>query len=105
VQQAKLKKAQDEEKMKNLTPKEREEFKKIGQRLTGENYSRLSKSKFFIYHTIGRTLFEQNRQLATSDAAMVEEGAVSVDLSQYDRTAALEDEEVQEEGIHFSDSD
>lgn len=53
----------------------------------------------------GKQLFEQDRNLATSDAALVEEGVTSVDVSQYDRTRALEEEEQEQEGIVFSDSE
>ncbi|PPQ79111.1 hypothetical protein CVT24_012786 [Panaeolus cyanescens] len=66
---------EEEEKVKNLTPKEREELKR-------------------------RQLFERNRNL--EDENLVEEGAVSVDFSQYDRTRQEEEEE---EGLAFSDSD
>ncbi|KAJ2937049.1 hypothetical protein H1R20_g34, partial [Candolleomyces eurysporus] len=80
-----LKKAQEEdEKLKGLTPKEREEYKKAQQRLSG------------------RQLFERNKNLDTQDEALIEEGTVSVDISQYERTR---EEEEQDEGITFSDSD
>jgi len=45
-------------------------------------------------------LFEKNRHL--EDETQLEEGAVSVDFSQYERTKA---EEHEEEGLTFSDSD
>ncbi|KAI6039053.1 hypothetical protein EDC04DRAFT_2688854 [Pisolithus marmoratus] len=72
----------EEEKLRAMTPKEREEYKKIGTRLTG------------------RQLFERNRNLAHEDDSLMEEGTVSVDISQYDRTKVDEDED----HIHFSDS-
>jgi len=79
-----IKKAQEEEeRLKNLTPKEREEWKRSTTRLSG------------------RQLFERNKIL--EDETLVEEGAVSVDVSQYERTKG-EDEE-QEEALTFSDSD
>ncbi|KAH7343478.1 ubiquitin-conjugating enzyme/RWD-like protein [Rhizoctonia solani] len=77
---------EEDEKLKTLSPKEREEWKK-------------SKSK-----PTGRQLFEKNRDLATSDATYIEEGVTSVDITQYDRTAARDDEET-DTGLHFSDSD
>ncbi|CAE6428458.1 unnamed protein product [Rhizoctonia solani] len=77
---------EEDEKLKTLTPKEREEWKK-------------SKSK-----PTGRQLFEKNRDLATSDASYIEEGVTSVDITQYDRTAVRDDEET-DTGLHFSDSD
>ncbi|KAG6818137.1 hypothetical protein H0H87_000042 [Tephrocybe sp. NHM501043] len=75
---------EDEEKIKGLTPKEKEEFKRIGSRLTG------------------RQLFERgDRNL--EDDTLLEEGTVSVDVSQYERTGIEEDQE--EEGVTFSDSE
>jgi hypothetical protein len=51
----------------------------------------------------GRQLFERDRNLATSDASLLEEGTVSVDVSQYERIMTTkEDEEAQ---LEFSDSD
>jgi len=74
---------EDEEKLKNLTPKEREEWKRAGTRLSG------------------RQLFERNRNLEEDN--LMEEGTVSVDFSQYERTKV--NEEVEEQGLDFSDSD
>ncbi|KAG9011048.1 hypothetical protein FRB94_008971 [Tulasnella sp. JGI-2019a] len=80
------KRARDEEKMRDMTGKDREEFKKIQSRLSG------------------RQLFERNKDLATSDAALVEEGVEAVDITKFERNhedaSAAEDE-----GLHFSDSD
>jgi len=73
---------EDEEHVKNMTPKEREEWRKSGTRLTG------------------RQLFERNKNL--EDESLIEEGVVSVDFSQYERTR---EEEEQEAGLTFSDSD
>jgi len=79
-----LKKLREEdEKMKNLTPKEREEWKRAGTRLTG------------------RQLFERNRNLEEDN--LMEEGTVSVDFSQYERTQAEEEDE--DDRVRFSDSD
>ncbi|KAH9934793.1 RWD-domain-containing protein [Fomitopsis serialis] len=81
-----IKKArEDEEKLRGMTAKEREEYKKLATRLSG------------------RQLFERDRTLAISDDSMIEEGVVSVDISQYDRVVMEEDEE--EERVTFSDSD
>lgn len=80
-----MKKAKDEEeKLRAMTPREREEYRKIGTRLTG------------------RQLFERNRNLAHEDDSLMEEGTVSVDISQYDRTKVEEEEE---DHIHFSDDE
>ncbi|KAH9063458.1 RWD-domain-containing protein [Lactarius vividus] len=75
----------EEEKLKTMTAKEREEFKKIAARLTG------------------RQLFERDKNLATSDTSLLEEGTVSVDISQYERVTDKEDDE--EDRLEFSDSD
>ena len=48
----------------------------------------------------GRQLFERNKNL--EDETLIEEGVVSVDFSQYERTR---EEEEQEAGLTFSDSD
>ena len=94
-----IKKAQeDEEHLKNMTPKEREEWKKSGTRLSGKAKRRKKELSSFI--TSGRQLFERNKDL--EDETLIEEGVVSVDFSQYQRTR---DEEEQEEGLTFSDSD
>ena len=57
----------------------------------------------FMY-TPGRQLFERDRNLGTLDEGLNEEDAVSVDISQYDRTA-MEDEDNDEDHVTFSDSD
>ena len=49
----------------------------------------------------GKQLFERNRNL--DDENLVEEGTVSVDASQYERTNERTKEE--EERLEFSDSD
>lgn len=86
-QELALKKArEDDEKMKGLSLKEREEYKKLATRLSG------------------RQLFERDKDLAISDSTLEEEGLVSVDISQYERTRELEDED-EDDRVHFSDSD
>jgi len=78
----------DEEYMKEMSNKEREEYKKYASRLTG------------------RQLFERNRDLAMSDDALVEEGTEAVDITQYSRDEVEDDEnEKENEALHFSDSD
>jgi len=77
------KSVEEEEKLKASSPKEREEYKKYATRLTG------------------RQLFERNRHL--EDEGLMEDGTVSVDVSQYERTRLEEQEE--DEGVTFSDSD
>jgi hypothetical protein len=55
---------------------------------------------YFIEYILGRQLFEKNKNL--EDDTIVEEDAVSVDISQFERTAA---EEIEEERLTFSDSE
>ncbi|KAJ4495555.1 hypothetical protein C8R41DRAFT_881045 [Lentinula lateritia] len=81
--QADRKSKEEEERLKGLTAKEREEYKRMNTRLSG------------------RQLFERNRNL--DEETLLEEGTVSVDISQYERTR--EEEEEEEEHITFSDSD
>ncbi|KAF5365749.1 hypothetical protein D9758_003301 [Tetrapyrgos nigripes] len=76
------KKAQEEDQLlKGLTPKEREEHKRVGTRFSG------------------RQLFERNRNL--EEDTLMEEGTVSVDISQYERTR--NDEEEDADVVTFSD--
>ncbi|ESK96950.1 rwd domain protein [Moniliophthora roreri MCA 2997] len=84
AEQAEMKAREDEEKMKGLTAKEREEWKRISIRLTG------------------RQLFERNKNL--EEDTLMEEGTVSVDFSQYERRQRDEEQE-EEERVTFSDSD
>ncbi|KAK7693569.1 hypothetical protein QCA50_003138 [Cerrena zonata] len=77
---------EEDEKTKAFSMKEREELKKLATRLTG------------------RQLFERDRTLAVSDDSLLEEGTVSVDVSQYDRTTAEEEEE-EDRAVTFSDSE
>ena len=51
---------------------------------------------------VGRQLFERNRDLEAEDN-LVEEGAVSVDFSQYERETVQEEEE--QDRVTFSDSE
>ena len=53
-------------------------------------------------HNLGRQLFERNRNL--EDETLMEEGSTSVDISQYERTKA-EEQEDEEDHVRFSDSD
>ena len=50
----------------------------------------------------GRQLFERDRYLDSADDSLMEEGTVSVDVSQYEREVVEEEEESQ---VTFSDSD
>ncbi|KAI0670478.1 ubiquitin-conjugating enzyme/RWD-like protein [Trametes maxima] len=76
---------EEEEKLKGLSLKEREEYRKTHTRLSG------------------RQLFERDRSLGTLDEDVGDEDAVSVDITQYDRTAR--EEENDEDHVTFSDSD
>jgi len=75
----------EDERLRFSSAKEREEWKKIGTRPTG------------------RQLFESNRNL--DEDSLMEEGTVSVDISQYDRSQSVEEDEDEEEHVAFSDSD
>ncbi|KAH9946199.1 RWD-domain-containing protein [Epithele typhae] len=77
---------EEEEKLKGLASKDREEYKKSHTRPTG------------------RHLFERDRNLAIMDENLNDEDAVSVDVSQYDRHA-VEEEDEDEDRVTFSDSD
>jgi hypothetical protein len=59
--------------------------------------------QFQISRFPGRQLFERDKNLATSDASLLEEGTVSVDVSQYERITTEKDDE--EDRLEFSDSD
>lgn len=56
-----------------------------------------------INFSTGRQLFERNRNL--EEDTLMEEGTISVDFSQYERTKAEEVEEEEEDRVRFSDSD
>ncbi|EIN07418.1 RWD-domain-containing protein [Punctularia strigosozonata HHB-11173 SS5] len=81
---AEKKAKEEDEKLKGMSPKEREEYKRVGTRLSG------------------RQLFERNRDLVSADDSLADEGT-SVDIRQYDRSRIEEEEE--EERVTFSDSD
>ncbi|CAG8683351.1 16545_t:CDS:2, partial [Acaulospora colombiana] len=89
AEQAEKKRKEDDEKMKGWTPKEREEAKRVGLRLTG------------------RQLFERGGPQAMNleDASLFEEGTESVDITMYDRTERDEKEQENAGGVHLSDSD
>ncbi|KAK7054919.1 hypothetical protein VNI00_003382 [Paramarasmius palmivorus] len=84
AEQAEMKAREEEEKLKGLTAKEREEWKRISVRLSG------------------RQLFERNKNLEEDN--LMEEGTVSVDFSQYERRQRDEEQE-EDERVTFSDSD
>jgi len=50
----------------------------------------------------GRQLFERDKNL--EDGILIEEGTISVDISQYER-ARIEEEQEESERVTFSDSD
>lgn len=96
------KQQEEEERLKGLTPKEREEWKRSQTRLSGKIFM----SAFKVVCppdsiSIGRQLFERNK--IVEDETLLEEGTVSVDFSQYERTN--EEAEEANEGLDFSDSD
>lgn len=57
---------------------------------------------------LGRQLFEQDKSLALSDAKYMDEGDVSVDASQFDKTergGALDDEQDDDENAVWKQFD
>jgi len=76
---------EQEDRLKGLTPKEREESKKLQTRQTG------------------RQLFER-KDWDTSEDSLLEEEGTSVDISQYERTQQDEEDEEQDD-VRFSDSE
>ena len=93
----------DEEKLKALTLKERDEWKKAAVRLSGKCRQCFARSMFFNSPPKGRQLFERNKAL--EEDTLVEEGTVSVDASQFERLRTGEKEDDDDDGITFSDSD
>lgn len=91
---------EEEDKLKGLTAKEREEWRKVGTRLSGKSFL-LPQTRYIAYCEVGRQLFERNKNL--EEDSLLEEGTVSVDASQYERTR--EDDDEQDEVVSFSDSD
>jgi len=84
---AQRKAREEDERLKGLTNKERDEWKKAGTRFSG------------------RQLFERSKNLDHDDDSLLEEGTVSVDFSQYDRSERHLEEEEEDQHVHFSDSD
>ncbi|KAG0707789.1 RWD-domain-containing protein [Suillus ampliporus] len=77
----------EDERLRALSPRDREEWKRSTTRPTG------------------RQLFERNKNLEHDDDSFVEEGIVSVDFSQYDRSQPRAHDDDDDDGVHFSDSD
>lgn len=98
---------EEEERVKAMSPKEREEYKKSKLKPTGNVFCSLASLSAIIWHNsmdyTGRQLFERDRNFGADDEEG-EEGVVSVDITQYERRTALEEEE-EVDRIHFSDSD
>jgi len=76
---------EQEDRLKVLSPKEREEHRKLQTRLTG------------------RQLFER-KDWDTSEDSLLEEEGTSVDISQYERTRQREEAD-EEDRVRFSDSE
>jgi hypothetical protein len=103
--EAYLRKTRDEEdRLKAMSAKERDEYKKMAVRLTGRCVFPYSAVVAYPLAFPGRQLFERDKDLAASDASLLEDGTVSVDVSQYDRIAT-EDDDDDEDRLEFSDSD
>jgi hypothetical protein len=100
---ARRKAREDDEKLKALSPKERDEYRRLAHRPSGEHIQTVELCISVVGILAGRQLFERNKALDVEDS-MLEEGAISVDVSQYERTRSEEAEE-EEDRVHFSDSD
>lgn len=106
------KKKAEEERVKSLPPKEREEYKKINQRPSGKsrpvNMGPLSSNILWI---TGRQLFETGKASTNADESYAEDGAEEVDFSKYSREEReqarieAEEEERQDHGVKIYDSD
>jgi len=101
LEMAAKKAREDDEKLKALSPKEREEWKRASTRLSGGSYNTPVGDRSFTIPQ-GRQLFERDKTL--EEDALLEEGTVSVDISQYERIKTDEDED-EDDRITFSDSD
>ena len=107
------KKKAEEDRVKALPPKEREEYRKISARPSGR-FSPWQKGCLSHPSLVtGRQLFETGKASTTADESYAEEGAEEVDYSKYSREerekARLEAEEEQQQqqdsGVKFYDSD
>ena len=95
------KKRKDEaDRVKALPIKAREEVVRFNSKLSGKSHplflfllTLLTRISF--NSSSGRQLFEKDSALLNSDAAFEEEGAIAVDISQYERPEGLEEEEVE----------
>ncbi|KAJ9092613.1 hypothetical protein QFC19_008651 [Naganishia cerealis] len=110
------KKKAEEDRVKALPPKEREEYKKVLLRPTGElknvcSTAQVLSNKPLMDGVAGRQLFETGKAGTASDEPFEEEGVEEVDFSKYSREererARLETEEEQQQGggVKFYDSD
>ncbi|KAH8930035.1 RWD-domain-containing protein [Atractiella rhizophila] len=86
VEMLESKKREEEEKLRAMPPKEREETRKWMNKQTG------------------RQLFETNKDLDSSDAAFASAEDKEVDISLYEREDIVSDDE-EDERVHLSDSD
>ncbi len=90
---------EEEERVKGLTPKEREDYRKKKERPTGKSIILRYRLVWSVLIS-GRELFETTKSLATSDEGLYEEGGVEVDVSKYsreEREAERRKEEEEEE--------
>jgi hypothetical protein len=94
----------EEERLRALSPKDREEWKRAATRPTGNSESSVFR-RYLSNSGLGRQLFEKNKNLEHDDDSFVEEGTVSVDISQYDRSQLRAHEDDDDDGVQFSDSD
>lgn len=82
---ASAKSRHEDERLRGLSGKDRDEIKRVSTRQTGKQ------------------LFEKNKDLDDSDAVLLEDGAVAVDFTQFERQQYHE--EIPKSELHLSDSD
>ncbi|KAF5391437.1 hypothetical protein D9757_001912 [Collybiopsis confluens] len=88
---AERKTKEEDERLRGLSTREREE----------QAHASVKALRVQLSLSIGRQLFERNRIIEEEN--LMEEGTISVDISQYERSR--EEEEEEEEHVTFSDSD
>ena len=100
-------KQEEQERLKALPPKEREETKRYLAKLSGAPLAPFSLAVWVADERLaGRQLFEKDSALFASDAAFDEEGAEAVDVSLYERVEGLSEDEEEETKLgDMSDSD
>lgn len=99
-------KQEEQDRLRALPPKEREETKRYLAKLSGTHSLLSLNAELIERRCAGRQLFEKDSALITSDSAFDEEGAEAVDVSLYERVEGLSEDEEEETKLgDLSDSD